>query len=293
MRVVAVPVRRLDSAKTRLAPLLSAAERGAVALAMARDVLAACADQSDWETWVVSADRTVLGAGARAGAVPVEEEGTSLLAAVRQVERRAVEAGATALGIVLADLPLITARSLASALEPVDAVVGVRAASDGGTNVLVRRPPAAIPALFGRASFARHQQAATRRGFGVRRVDAEELAFDLDRPEDVRTLVESGRGGEAMDMVRDMGVAERFDARPDAGDDRLREGEMQGTIKEFDAASGVGVLLLDDGTEVAIDPASTEGSEIRYLRLGQRVDFDVDEDGDRKLARGLHIVTFA
>ena len=68
---------------------------------------------------------------------------------------------------------------------------------------------------------------------------------------------------------------------------------MQGTVKEFDPESGTGSLLLDDGTEVVIDPTSTEGSEIRYLRLGQRVDFDVDEDDGRRVARGLHIVTFA
>jgi len=68
---------------------------------------------------------------------------------------------------------------------------------------------------------------------------------------------------------------------------------MQGTVKEFDPEQGTGSLLLDDGAEVVIDPASTQGSEIRYLRLGQRVDFDVDEDGGRKVARGLHIVTFA
>ena len=52
-------------------------------------------------------------------------------------------------------------------------------------------------------------------------------------------------------------------------------------------------LLLDDGTEVGIDPASTEGSEVRYLRVGQRVDFDVAEEAGRQMARGLHIVTFA
>ena len=68
---------------------------------------------------------------------------------------------------------------------------------------------------------------------------------------------------------------------------------MQGTVKEFDDETRVGSLLLDDGSEVAIDPASTEGSEIRSLRIGQRVDFDVDREGPGAVARGLHIVTFA
>jgi cold shock CspA family protein len=68
---------------------------------------------------------------------------------------------------------------------------------------------------------------------------------------------------------------------------------MQGTIKHFDAERRDGSLLLDDGTEIALDAASTEGSEVRSLRIGQRVDFDVAEEDGRTVARGLHIVTFA
>jgi cold shock CspA family protein len=68
---------------------------------------------------------------------------------------------------------------------------------------------------------------------------------------------------------------------------------MQGTVKEFDEGTRMGSLLLDDGSEVAIDPASTEGSEVRYLRIGQRVDFDVAQDGGASVARSLHLVTFA
>jgi cold shock CspA family protein len=68
---------------------------------------------------------------------------------------------------------------------------------------------------------------------------------------------------------------------------------MQGTVKEFDDETRSGSLLLDDGTQVAIDPASTEGSEVRSLRIGQRVDFDVATEGTGSVARGLHIVTFA
>ena len=68
---------------------------------------------------------------------------------------------------------------------------------------------------------------------------------------------------------------------------------MQGTVKEFDDETRLGSLLLDDGSEVAIDAESTEGSEIRSLRIGQRVDFDVTQEGAGSVARGLHIVTFA
>jgi cold shock CspA family protein len=67
----------------------------------------------------------------------------------------------------------------------------------------------------------------------------------------------------------------------------------QGTIKDYDIEQRRGSLLQDDRSEVAIDESSTEGSGIRYLRIGQRVAFDVIDESGRKLARNLKIITFA
>jgi cold shock CspA family protein len=67
----------------------------------------------------------------------------------------------------------------------------------------------------------------------------------------------------------------------------------QGTIKDYVIEDRSGSLLLDDHTEVAIDADSTEGSGIRYLRIGQRVNLEVAEEGGRKVARNLQIVTFS
>lgn len=66
----------------------------------------------------------------------------------------------------------------------------------------------------------------------------------------------------------------------------------QGTVKEYDADTGTGVLLEDDRTEVYLDMASTDGSEIRYLRIGQRVKYDRVEEHGRHMARNLHHITF-
>jgi cold shock CspA family protein len=67
----------------------------------------------------------------------------------------------------------------------------------------------------------------------------------------------------------------------------------QGTIKDYDDENRTGSLLQDDRTEIFIDRTSTEGSGIRYLRVGQRVVYDVAEEGGRKMARELRIITFA
>jgi cold shock CspA family protein len=65
----------------------------------------------------------------------------------------------------------------------------------------------------------------------------------------------------------------------------------QGTIKEYDEQERTGTLLMDDRSEVDIDAESTEGAGLRSLRLGQRVKFDLVEEGARKVARTLRIVT--
>ena len=65
----------------------------------------------------------------------------------------------------------------------------------------------------------------------------------------------------------------------------------QGTIRDYDAGNRTGSLLMDDRTEVAIDATSVEGAGIIDLRLGQRVRFDLIDEGGRKLARTLRLVT--
>jgi len=66
---------------------------------------------------------------------------------------------------------------------------------------------------------------------------------------------------------------------------------VQGTIKEYDEATKTGSLLTDDRTEVAIDAGSTH-EDLRTLRFGQRVRFDVAKEDGRTVARGLRLVTF-
>jgi cold shock CspA family protein len=66
----------------------------------------------------------------------------------------------------------------------------------------------------------------------------------------------------------------------------------QGTIKDFDLETVRGSLLMDDQTEVAIDSGSLERSGILTLRLGQRVIFELGDEGGTPVARRLRLVTF-
>jgi cold shock CspA family protein len=66
----------------------------------------------------------------------------------------------------------------------------------------------------------------------------------------------------------------------------------QGTIKDWDEETRTGSLLMEDRTEVRIDATSIEGSNIRTLRLGQRVRFDLTQADGGPIARTLTLVTF-
>ena len=65
----------------------------------------------------------------------------------------------------------------------------------------------------------------------------------------------------------------------------------QGTVKEFDRRNHNGMLLLDYRSEVYFDQASLEGSQLRYLRIGQRVKFDLHDEYGRAVARRLEHIT--
>lgn len=66
----------------------------------------------------------------------------------------------------------------------------------------------------------------------------------------------------------------------------------QGTVQSYHIPSRTGSLLTDERDEIAIDAGSAEGAGIRYLRIGQRVKFEVADEGGKKVARSLKIVSF-
>ena len=55
---------------------------------------------------------------------------------------------------------------------------------------------------------------------------------------------------------------------------------MQGVVKAFDPGTRTGVVLTDsDLREVELDENALEGSILRTLRPGQRVVFDLNDQG--------------
>jgi len=55
---------------------------------------------------------------------------------------------------------------------------------------------------------------------------------------------------------------------------------VQGVVRAYDPATGEGVVVRDtDRADLLLAPGALDGSVLRFLRQGQRVVFDLDDDG--------------
>ena len=128
----------------------------------------------------------------------VSDPGSGLNDALRAGRDAAVAAGATAVLMLPADLPLLNAASLDRLLAAADATIAagnggpvvVIAPADArtGTNALLLSPPRIIEPQFGPESFAAHLRAAAAADASVQVVDDASLGFDLDTPDDLERL---------------------------------------------------------------------------------------------------------
>jgi len=186
-----VPVKDLREAKSRLSSALDPEVRAELALRMMVRVLSALRGADVENVCVVSPDEAVLDVASKSGVAPLMQDDSGLNPALEQGRRLAVEAGASELLVLPADLPLLEPSDIRALLEKTGDCPPISISPDGegsGTNALLLRPPDALPFRFGLDSFAKHLQAAEERDLGVRVVERPGLAFDLDTVEDFAHL---------------------------------------------------------------------------------------------------------
>ena len=196
---VVVPVRTLAGGKARLGEALDAEERQGLIAGMLRDELAVL---GAWglakAIHVVSPDPEVAPLATAAGAHPVVQVGDGLNEAIRHARAAAMGAGATALLILPADLPMLDVPALDRLLGGADAAMAagtgaplaVIAAADArdGTNALLLSPPDIIEPHFGPGSLEAHLRAARDANATVQLVVDPVVGFDLDTPADLVRL---------------------------------------------------------------------------------------------------------
>jgi 2-phospho-L-lactate/phosphoenolpyruvate guanylyltransferase len=176
MLAAVVPMKSMDLAKGRLAGVLDAGGRHALARQMLDHVLA-----------------TLHEAGIDGVRVASGDGGTGdLNRDVAEAARLVQQEGATQLLLVMADLPYLGVADVAALIEAGrDSPAVIAEAKDGGTNALLLRPPTALEFAFATnaPSATRHAERARAAGIVPMIVHRPGLARDIDTPADLAALV--------------------------------------------------------------------------------------------------------
>jgi 2-phospho-L-lactate guanylyltransferase len=295
--IAVVPVKRLESAKTRLRGALPGVAHDRLVLALVQDTVAAvlaCPDVAD--LMVVTSEPAMAGVvTALGGRVVPDAPEAGLNPAFAHGARLAGDRPVVALA---GDLPALRPAELSAALA---ATAGRRAfvpdAAGTGTTLLAAPAGTALDPRFGPGSAAAHA------GSGATTLDGPwpSLRHDVDTAADLAAAAAIGLGTrtEALYRLREVRPEHRLrgtepehrlrGARPEPGSGareraqrrsgtRYRAG-MQGTVASYDPDGRFGTVLLDDGTELSFPATAFDASGLRLLRPGQRVRLE-QSDGE-------------
>lgn len=225
--VVVIPVKRLDTAKSRLRGAVRASRHGDLALALVLDTIAAvraCPEVT--EVLLVTDEPALTSGAAELGVRAVPDPAGGLNAALRfgadvcagPARRRAALTG---------DLPALRPTELAEALRAAagrqptggvpagrSAAVGprrsfVRDAAGSGTVLLAADAGVALEPWFGVDSAVAHARSGAAELTGA----WPGLRQDVDTPADLRAVLGAGVGGLTRDLARDLGLTADCSAR--------------------------------------------------------------------------------
>lgn len=209
-----VPIRGLETAKSRLGGDLDPEERRSLVTEMLRRTLVATRDAASIAgTIVVTMDPAAAAIATRHRAIGLlERVPGGLNAAIEAARSVAIARGASAVLVLPADLPAVSAAALDELIEAAgEAAAGLEEGSAGnadranglalvvpdrhgeGTNALLVSPPAAIPPEFGDRSRAAHREAALAANLLHLEVDGP-LSLDVDTAADL-LVAEASLGG--------------------------------------------------------------------------------------------------
>ncbi len=178
--LVLVPVKAFGRAKVRLADVLDAPARAALAREMADRVLAAT---GDLPVAVVCDDDEVAAWAEGHGARVLWRPGHGLNGAVNDAVATLAAEGLDRVLVAHADLPLAT--GFEELVAPTDGVVLVPDRHEDGTNVASVPAAAGFAFAYGPGSFARHCAEAERLGLELTVHRPPRLTWDVDVPADL------------------------------------------------------------------------------------------------------------
>jgi 2-phospho-L-lactate guanylyltransferase len=211
--VILVPVKDMAKAKSRMSPLLNAAERAALACALLEDLIRALRPIPLPVAVATNSARAAARVRTLGWEVFQEEGQISESSSVDAASKRLAGNGFDAVLRLPADLPLLRTEDVAVLLSqplPSPSAVMVPSRDRMGTNALLRNPPDVFPSRFGRNSFAEHIREAQAAGAHLRIVENPRIALDLDDPADIAHFLAQPAAGATYRVLLKFRVKERL-----------------------------------------------------------------------------------
>lgn len=184
---ILIPCKGFSRGKSRLAPVLSAAERAALCRELLLNTVSLARTFAS-RIAVVSEAPEVLDLAAQLDVVAIPDNGTGLNAALLQANAHLLHGrGRNALLVLPIDLPLLDQTTLGDFLADPAPVVIAPDAKGKGTNLLGIDASARsdFEFCYGFRSFDRHCEIAASRFLALSVFQNELTAFDLDEPDDL------------------------------------------------------------------------------------------------------------
>lgn len=190
---VLLPVKSLAFCKQRLATVLSLRERQALVKALLKKTLQTfITDFPQHHLLVVTSDRSIASLADELDVRVLREPcDRGLNAAVRAGTQWSMEQGYDTQVVLAPDIAELQAEELQQLFDPVindkpqSRLVSIGQAKDGGTNVLITRPPNLIPFQYGPCSANKMLSDSRQRGIDSQAIQLPKLALDIDTPEDL------------------------------------------------------------------------------------------------------------
>ncbi len=212
---IAIPIKSLQEAKTRLSAILSPMERADLASSMFQDVLAASKRTPGVERVIVVTPAGPASVIARVEGIDLllESKTDGLNKAVQLAIDHSSAGGCERLLVVHADVPLVEPEDLALFYERTSRIMISPSRDLNGTNALLLNPPNIIQPRYGRMSFDTHMRLAREKGIKPVVIKNERLALDIDTPQDLKILYGLLPRGKTGRFLEEHRIGERLKTR--------------------------------------------------------------------------------
>lgn len=201
-----LPMRGVETAKSRLSAIIPRAGRERLARAMFEDVLEAVRVALG-RVLVVTPSHIIMDRARAHGAAVLHQLPRGYSAAATAGLDALRSRGAAGALVLPADLPLLQpedVEALVAALPDGPAIIACSDRHRNGTNALLQSPTGLMSPLFGEGSFERHRAAAAERGLAWRELALPRVAFDVDTPADLRLILHRRTGPATAEVLDDL-----------------------------------------------------------------------------------------